>query len=85
MATESKYVRRMRKVISEIITDFEIERTKGAHYKVNIEGPLGKRSVIVSASPSDFREERNMVRDLNRAMVLAGLHEPANSQPKPKE
>lgn len=85
MATESKYVRRMRKVIGEITTEFEIERTKGAHYRVTITGPLGKRSVIVSATPSDFREERNMVRDLNRAMVLSGLREPANSQPKPEK
>ncbi len=66
---QNKRLRTLQKLARRYSRCFEIGVTGSGHYRVTLYGPAGKRSVIVSATPSDQGAKRQVEKDLKKAAI----------------
>ena len=64
-------IRLLEKMIEELGLEAEIIKSKN-HLQIMIEGPLGKRKVTASGTPSDHRANMNLKSDLRKTAIEIG-------------
>jgi hypothetical protein len=66
-------IRDLRSLAGRYFREFRVEPTRGAHFRILVEGPLGKAIIVACNTASDQRSDKNLEADLKRAARSLGV------------